>query len=89
MILRLEVVKLFICIREQIDIKAPFLFGGLKPPRLEATSVLFTSFENNIAQENDYALENIQNTITKVRPLIGPAACEQRRLAIREPGVRS
>ena len=65
----IEVVKLFVCIREQIDITEPFVFAGLKTSLLGGTSVVFTCVEDDKSRDKDYPLQNIQSTIAKIRPL--------------------
>jgi len=64
----IETVKLFICIREQIDIAAPFVFVGLKRSLFGGTSVVFTSAEQGRSQDRTYTLQKIQTTIAEVRP---------------------
>jgi hypothetical protein len=66
----IEVVKLFVCIREQIDITEPFVFAGLKTSLLGGTSVVFTCVEGDKSRDKDYPLQNIQSTIAKIRPLL-------------------
>ena len=66
----IELVKLFVCIREQIDITEPFVFAGLKTSLLGRTSVVFTCVEDDKCRDKDYPLQDIQATIAKIRPLL-------------------
>jgi len=66
----IELVKLFVCIREQIDITEPFVFAGLKTSLLGGTSVAFTCVEDDKSRDQHYPLQNIESTITKIRPLL-------------------
>jgi len=66
----IELIKLFVCIREQIDVTEPFVFVGLKTSLVGGTSVVFTRVEDDKSREKDYPLQNIQSTIAKIRPLL-------------------
>lgn len=64
----IEIVKLFVCIRQQIDITVPFVFAALKKSLLGGTSALFTCVEDGRSRDITYSLENIQSTIAEIRP---------------------
>lgn len=64
----IEIVKLFVCIREQIDITAPFVFAGLKKSLFGGTSVVFACAEQGRSRDRTYPLQNIQTAIADLRP---------------------
>ena len=66
----IELVKLLVCIREQIDITEPFVFAGLKTSLLGETLVVFTCVQEDKSRDKDYPLQNVQSTIAKIRPLL-------------------
>lgn len=64
----IEMFKLLVCIREQIDIAAPFVFVNLKKSLLGRISAVFQCAEQGRSRDRTYPVQNIQSTIAEIRP---------------------
>ncbi len=61
-----ELIKLIICIREQIDIASPFLFGSLRKSLMGGPSIVFAQPGQSSAGDKIYPLQGLRTTMVGV-----------------------
>jgi hypothetical protein len=64
----MEIIKLLVCMREQIDITEPFVFSEVKKSLLSGSAIVFIQPAENASTERAYPLKTVRESIAKLSP---------------------